>query len=150
MPARDAYPLAALLRVREWEVQQARVEERTARAVVAQRADEASALEQAVGALEARLRSAAAPGARLHPEWQSLIGAWLGQERDAFAAKRAELGAARGVHEQASAALEQAEQRLRALERHRERRVQQQRRDAQRRTQNLQDELWLTRHGRPH
>lgn len=141
---RFRYPLETVLNVRRWTRDAVMAEELNARLAMREKQAQVTAKEKATDDLYRQLRDWANAGS-LDVQRHEVLHRFLLQVRMELESSRKDLSAAESVHEQVRSRLQDASQRVRALERHREMRERQHSRRLASAEHKAQDELWMAR-----
>jgi len=138
------YPLEPLLKQRRWEMDASATREREARRVLNVQGEEARSAAGAVSGVENALREALKAGAAIDPRHHESLSLYLAHAREVLREKARRASKAQEMHEQTRHGLLRSLQAVRGLERHRESKQREHKRERQQLEQQKQDELWLT------
>jgi flagellar biosynthesis chaperone FliJ len=138
------YPLEPLLKQRRWEKDSSAAQEREARRVLNVHTEEARSAARVVSGVENALREALKAGVSIDPRRHESLSLYLGHAREVLQAKARQASKAGEMHEQTRHGLLRSIQAVRGLERHRENKQREHKRERQQFEQQKQDELWLT------
>ncbi len=138
------YPLEPLLKQRRWEKDASAAQEREARRVLSIHSEGARSAVRAVSGVENALREALKAGASIDPRHHETLSLYLAHAREVLREKARLASKAEEMHEQTRRGLLRSIQAVRGLERHRENKQREHKRERQQLEQQKQDELWLT------
>ncbi len=138
------YPLEPLLKQRRWEKDACAAQEREARRVLSIHSEGARSAVRAVSGVENALREALKAGASIDPRHHETLSLYLAHAREVLREKARLASKAEEMHEQTRRGLLRSIQAVRGLERHRENKQREHKRERQQLEQQKQDELWLT------
>jgi len=138
------YALEPLLKQRRWEKDASATQEREARRVLSVHSEGTRSAVRAVSSVENALREALKAGASIDPRHHESLSLYLAHARGVLREKARQASKAEEMHEQTRHGLLRSIQAVRGLERHRENKQREHKRERQQLEQQKQDELWLT------
>jgi flagellar biosynthesis chaperone FliJ len=143
------YSLEALLKHRRWEQDSSALKERTARDVLSTRTQDARIAAAAVSGVESALRDSLKAGTLIDPRRHESLALYLTHARQALWAKARQVSNAEEAHEQTQRGLLQSVRAVRALERHKDDKQREFKRERGQIEQRKLDDLWLAGHPGP-